>query len=315
MDSRSPLAFLHQNNRLNTFPRLINPTKPSPSRSSPTPSSSNTRGSPHPLSSSIKLTLSTKRKSSFADDNNNNDDAEEEEDSIMSTSPQPSHRILKRPRQTSNKRSLPISRILDNLEKRDLVTLLSTLLSRHPELSAEVQTLAPKLTPQSALTAINKLEESFHASFPYGGDKSGEYAYSRIHNSYNTLLSAVADYTTHFLPPHSTTTTTTSPTSPPPTTAIVSPPELLSFLDSITNLLERIPLFSNPIHNIARETAFVEITGAWEIGVRYFLETNGSFAFMLGGWMERLEAHAQKVEGLGRVVEQIRQQVSWTRNG
>ena len=149
------------------------------------------------------------------------------------------------------------------------------------------------------MTAITKLENTFHSSFPYGGDKTGEYAYSRIHVAYNTLLSAITDYTTYFLPP------------PPPA---ISPPELLSFLDSITHLLHRIPLFSNPIHNIARETAFAEITSAWEVGVRYFLETNGSFAFTLGGWMERLEGHARKEPVLRRIVQDLRQQVSWARN-
>ena len=178
------------------------------------------------------------------------------------------------------------------------MTLLSTLVSRHPELTSEIQNLAPKLTPQSALTAITKLEDAFHSSFPYGGDKSGEYAYSRIHAAYTALLSAITDYTTHFLPP-----------------TTISPPELLSFLDSVTHLLHRIPLFNNPIHNIARETAFAEITGAWEVAVRYFFETNGSFAFVLGGWMERLEGHAEKEHVLRRIVENIRQQVSWARNG
>jgi len=293
MDSRSPLAFLHQNNHLNTFPRLVNP-KSSP-RSSPAPSSHSTN-TPRvsPPAALLKPSPITKRKASFAEDN-------DDEDSIMSTSPHLPHRTIKRPRQTTTtqqKRPLPLNRILDNLEKPALVTLLSTLVSRHPELASEIQNLAPKLTPQSALSAITKLEDAFHSSFPYGGDKSGEYAYSRVHAAYIALLSAIADYTTHFLPP-----------------TTISPPELLWFLDSITHLLHRIPLFSNPIHNIARETAFAEITGAWEVAVRYFLETNGAFAFMLGGWMERLEGHAEKEQVLRRIVENIQQQVSWARSG
>lgn len=218
----------------------------------------------------------------------------------MSTSPQPAPRTLKRPRQATvpQKRPLPISRVLDNLDKPGLVTLLSTLIARHPDLTPEVQSLVPKLTPQNALTTITKLEGSFHASFPYGGDKGGEYAYSRIHNVYNALLAAIADYTGHFLPP-----------------TTISPPELLSFLDAITNLIHRIPLFHNPIHNIARETAFTDIACAWELAIRYFLETNGSFAFSMGGWMERLSGHADKEQALRRVVDGIRGEVGWMRNG
>jgi protein Cut8 len=292
MDSRSPVAFLPQNTLLNTFPRLVTPK--SPPRLSPSPSSATShRLSPPSLPKPAPL--SAKRKASaFPDDNEDGDD-------MSSTSPQPPHRTLKRPRQSptsSHKRPLPISRVLDNLDRPALVTLISTLITRHPDLTPEVQSLAPKVTPQTAMTAITKLEQAFRASFPYGGDKTGEYAYSRVHSAYNSLLAAIADYTTHFLPPTS-----------------ISAAELLSFLDSITHLLHRIPLFHNPIHNIARDTAFADITGAWEVATRYFLEQNGSFAFILGGWMERLEAHAEKEGVLRQMVEDIRQQVSWTRDG
>jgi protein Cut8 len=217
----------------------------------------------------------------------------------MSTSPQPAPRTLKRLRQapSTGKRPLPISRVLDSLDRPALVTLLSTLIARHPDLTPEISSFAPKVTPQTALATITKLEHGFHSAFPYGGDKGGEYAYARIHAAYNTLLAAVADYTTHFLPP-----------------TTISPPELLSFLDSITNLLHRIPLFNNPIHNIARESAFADIAGAWELAVRYFLDNNGGFAFMLGGWLDRLEGHAIKEGALRLVADSVRGEVGWMMN-
>src|SRR5579862_1355138 len=120
MDSRSPLAFLPQNNPFNnTFPRL----KPSP-RSSPSPTtttSSPSKGRPPSPPSIQKPSPSVKRKASFHDERENHED----EDCIMS-SPNPPPRTLKRPRQSSiSKRSLPISRILDNLDKPALVTLIS----------------------------------------------------------------------------------------------------------------------------------------------------------------------------------------------
>jgi len=289
---RSPLAFLPQNNHFTTFPHLAHP-KSSP-RSSPSPvagtPSTATRLSPPKLSPTAK-----RKASSFQDD----DPSDDQEDSVMSTSPQPHHRTLKRARGPSSqpptsKRPLPVNRLLDNLEKPALVTLLSSLLTRHPDLIPEVQSLAPKVTPQTALQAIHKLEETFHASFPYGGDKSGEYAYSRIQTSYNALLQGIADYVTHFLPPSS-----------------VNPPELLSFLDSVTDVLHRIPTFHNHIHNLARQSAFADIAAAWQVGIRYFIETNGAFSFSLGGWLARLESHARKEEGLRSVVESAREHVPW----
>ncbi len=296
MDSRSTLALLHQNNHLNTFPRLVNP-KPLSPRSSPTPTST-----PHPgprLSppANQRPSPSVKRKAADREDDNT---APDDEDSLMSTSPRPSPRTLKRPRQTmsSSKRPLPMSRILDNLDKPALVTLFSTFLNRHPEFVPEIQSLAPKITTQSALATITRLHDTFNASFPYGGDKGGEYAYSRVHAAYTALLSAIQDYTSHFLPP-----------------TTVTPPDLLQYLDSITHLLHQLPLFDNPIHNIARESAFADITSAWELSIRYFIETNGSFAFMLQGWPDRLERHANKEEVFRRVVENFQNEISWARRG
>jgi protein Cut8 len=307
MDSRSPLAFLQQNSHLNTFPRLIS-SRPLSPRASPTPSSSistpihATTNNPPRLSppANQRCSPSVKRKASDNDNDGNGGNNNDDEDSVMSTSPRPSPRTLKRPRRASSsslKRPLPISRILDNLDKPALVTLLSTLLSRHPGLVPEIQALAPKITAQSAMGVITKLHHTFNASFPYGGDKAGEYAYSRVHAAYTALLSAIQDYTSHFLPPTS-----------------ITPPDLLQFLDSVTHLLHQLPLFDNPIHNIARETAFADITSAWELGIRYFIDTNGSFAFMLQGWLDRFERHAVKEESLRRVVEGLRNQVSWTRS-
>jgi protein Cut8 len=306
MDGRSPLAFLSQNNPFsNTFPRL----KPSP-RSSPSPSSANRRPSSpantlqqqqKPSSSSALSVVSSpsvKRKASFAEEDH--DDQQTEgvgEDIAMSTSPLPSPRTLKRPRHASiSKRPLPVSRILDNLDKPALTALVSNLLSRHPDLISDFQSLAPKLTPQTAFATISRLESAFQSSFPYGGDKSGEYAYSRVHAAYTALLSAISDYTMHFLPPTN-----------------ISPPELLSFLDNVTNVLHRIHIFHNPIHNIARESAFVNITNAWTLGIRYFLEVHGPFSFVAGGWLQRLEAHAEKEAMLRRVTEMVTSEVAWAR--
>ena len=289
MDSRSPLAFLQQSPRFNTFPRLVNP-RSSP-RSSPAPNATQSpRAGP---TQPAKPPSNAKRKAPFADEN------EDDEDSVMATSPQLAHRTLKRPRPSTApaKRPLPLSRLFDSLDKPALMNLLSTFLSRHPELASEIQSLSPKLTPQTAIAAITKLDDAFQASFPYGGDKANEYAYSRVHVPLTALLNAISDYTHHFLPPTST-----------------SPPELLSFLESVTHVLHRIPMFHNPIHNIARDTAFADISSAWETAIRYFLESNGSHSFVLGGWMQRLEAHAQKAQVLRRVAENIREQVSWNRS-
>ena len=70
-------------------------------------------------------------------------------------------------------------------------------------------------------------------------------------------------------------------------------------------------MFTNPIHNLGREAVVAETVSAWEVGVRWFLEVNGAFAFGLGGWLEKIERHAEKEAGLMRVVATVREQISW----
>ena len=182
-------------------------------------------------------------------------------------------------------------------------------MERHPELASEIQPLVPKLTPQSALGILTRYERQFLEAFPYGGDKQGEYAYSRVHSAYKALIDAIHDYTMYFRPPPSSSTSNSNSTTP-----YILPAEILSFLDNVTNLLHRVHTWNNPIHNLAKENVMAEVIDAWEAAIRWFLEVNGGFAFTMGGWLDRLEAHASKEEGFRRIVEEIRRQFTWTRN-
>ena len=173
----------------------------------------------------------------------------------------------------------------------------------------EIQSFVPKLTPQNAIAILQKYERQFLEAFPYGGDKAGEYAYSRVHTAYKALLDAIRDYTTYFRPPPS-----SSSSANPTSSTYILPAEILSFLENVTNLLHRLHTWNNPIHNLAKENAMAEVVDAWEAAIRWFLEVNGGFAFTMGGWLDRLEVHANKEEGFRRIVEEIRRQFSWIRN-
>jgi len=76
-------------------------------------------------------------------------------------------------------------------------------------------------------------------------------------------------------------------------------------------VLERVPTFANPIHNLGKDVVVGETMSAWEVGVRWFLEVNGAFAFGMGGWLEKIERHADNEAGLRRVVDMLRDQISW----
>lgn len=157
----------------------------------------------------------------------------------------------KRTRNLPTGRPLPLTRLLDDLDKSGLQGLIKNLCERHPGLSNEIYKHAPKPTVSQALSTLACLERNLQTAFPFGGDVKGEYAYNRVLPSIKELLSALMDYVPHFLPPNE-----------------EHALETLSFLDGATALISRLPDWNNPNHSLAKREAFEEMNGAWIQGFR-----------------------------------------------
>jgi protein Cut8 len=195
-------------------------------------------------------------------------------DRHMNTSPEPAHRVIKRARANVTGRALPLSRILEPMDTHSVKTLLQNLCDRHPELLAEVSSLAPRPTVQSALSTLHNYETNLRNTFPHGGDHAGDYAFNRVRPVLMELLDALLDYTQHFLPPQESQWSTS-----------------MAFLDGATDLIHRLPEWSTPQNNLHKQMAYEEMSKAWMLVIGEAAKKGAGVAMQYGGWDRKVVQH------------------------
>ena len=205
-------------------------------------------------------------------------------------------RIKKRARvQNIASRPLPISRLVETLDKLGLENLISTLCQSHPELTHEIISLTPKITVNSSLDTLKNRLDAVFLGLPYKGDQQGDYAYLRVKPAVNEFLSALADYTAHFLPPNEQQLSNS-----------------LAFLDGATSLLHKLPTWNNPMNNHSKNTAYDEISQAWILTLTEASKRSNGLGLAYGGWEQKL-AHHNDMSGhsLNAALSFIRQELAW----
>jgi len=214
-----------------------------------------------------------------------------------------SNRVNKRIRSSVTSRPLPLPRVLETLDAPTLRTMLRTLSERHPGLTSEICSVAPRPTVASALSSLNSYEVAYQQAFPYGGNSSGDYAYNRVRPALMELLDALSDYTPHFLPPNESLAATS-----------------LSFLDGATEIIHRLPQWENPVHNHSKQLAYEEITKAWILVVQEASKRGAGISLQYGGWDVKLAKHDEQSNSkMHAALVQMREAVGWmgdsTNNG
>ncbi|OLL22555.1 Tethering factor for nuclear proteasome sts1 [Neolecta irregularis DAH-3] len=170
--------------------------------------------------------------------------------------------------------SLPLSRLIEHLDTSTLRSLLKELCERNLSLQQEVISIIPPITVSSALSSIQRLENDFRQAFPYGGDPANDYSYNRVRGTLLNLMSALSDYTPHFLPPNEKHINNS-----------------LVFVEGITSIVQRIPDFHNKLHNIQKSQAYAELDNAWVLCITEALKHSGGISFMSAGWPAKIENH------------------------
>ncbi|WBW74163.1 tethering factor for nuclear proteasome Cut8 [Schizosaccharomyces osmophilus] len=181
--------------------------------------------------------------------------------------------IVKKARQLPVGNQLPLPRLFQYTEKQQLVSLLLQCVEKHPDLGRDIREKLPVPSLETCIGTMQKLSETLHSSFPYGGDKRGEYAFNRIREKYMAVLHALNDLVPCYLPPHSTCFEYN-----------------FAFLDAATNVVHQLPEFHNPNHNVYKSQAYYELTGAWLVVLKQ-LEERPILPLLP---IEELEEHNQK---------------------
>lgn len=215
--------------------------------------------------------------------------SEEPADHDMSPSPSASPnisttnrpRIAKRTRTgAANGRPLALPRLLETLSADQMRQLLQNVCEQHPDLQHEIVTRAPRPSIESTLSVLARYESNFRESFPLGNRTTSDYAYNRVRQHLLQLIEAVREYTPHFLPPHET-----------------QDASSLAYLDSVTNMIHRLPDWDTYLHQRHKDEAYDEIAKAWALVIREAAKRAGGFHLQFGGWDHKLVEHNQKSGG------------------
>lgn len=239
--------------------------------------------------------------------------SEEPDNDRMSTSPAASPSISNRPLPSSSThksikktrtgnatgRPLPLPRLLQTLSADDMRQLLQNVCDQHPELQQEIVKQAPRPSIESTLSILSKYEDDFREAFPLGNSVTSDYAYNRVRQHLLQLIDALRDFTPQFLPPQE-----------------VQATASLNYLDSVTNMIHRLPDWETYQHQRHKSDAYDEIAKAWTLVMKEAAKRAGGFHLQFGGWDQKLVEHNQKSGGrMEEAVNELRASLGLTQAG
>ncbi|KAF2210448.1 hypothetical protein CERZMDRAFT_60681 [Cercospora zeae-maydis SCOH1-5] len=212
--------------------------------------------------------------------------SEEPDHDRMSTSPTIAGRQLPAPRSKRTRtgaaqgRPLALPRLLETLSADQMRQILQNICDQHPELQQELVTKAPRPSVESTLQVLSRYETTFQQAFPLGNRPTSDYSYNRVRTHLRELIDAVREYTPHFLPPQET-----------------SDSISLQYLDSVTNMIHRLPDWDTFQHQRHKNEAYDEIAKAWALVIKEAAKRAGGFHLQFGGWDHKIVEHNQKSSG------------------
>jgi protein Cut8 len=192
-------------------------------------------------------------------------------------------------------RPLPLPRLLETLSADEMRSLLQSICQRHPDIGNEVVTTAPRPSIQSTLEVLSKYEAAFQAAFPFGGRASSDYAYNRVRQQLDELLDSLKDFTPYFMPPNE-----------------QQPATSLTFLDSATEIIHRLPNWDTYQHNRHKQEAYEEMAKAWAIVIQEAAKKAGGIQLQYGGWDQKIAKHNEVSGGkMQEAVNELRGGLGW----
>jgi hypothetical protein len=190
---------------------------------------------------------------------------------------------------------LPLSRILETLEKDDLLNIITTLVAEHPGLEGPVAALLPRPTLTSATSHIQQAQKRLDASFPYSrfGQDRSDYAFNRVKPHLSELIELVSLYLTYF----------TEPSSCPPDQAHEYPSLAFGFLKIASKAAAALPTWQSEEHNIeAKGSLYSLISSAWRVAINEIsrrVRDEGRMygAVLVGEWYRDLLTESNNLKG------------------
>lgn len=96
---------------------------------------------------------------------------------------------------------LSLDRVLETLDKDGLRQMIMTIVNEHPQLSYEISNMSPKVTVDSALSALKLKLDNIIDNLPYKVDPTSDYSFLRVKGYALEFFQALSDYTLSYLLP------------------------------------------------------------------------------------------------------------------
>lgn len=137
--------------------------------------------------------------------------------------------------------------------------LLADLVKIHPEIVKTIHDIQPKVEVQDAMTIIQSKFDAISENLPYKGDIENDYSYLRIKPFLNEFLNCLSDYILNYLPPIETNFLNS-----------------LTFLDFVTNMIIKLPHFTNNEYKYIKTKCYEQVSNTWIIILNNLVEDTAS---------------------------------------
>lgn len=144
--------------------------------------------------------------------------------------------------------SLPVSRLIETLNKDSLQDLLQQIITHHPETAATISKVSSKANLDDSVTLIRSKFQKITDHLPYKCDVESDYSYIRVKVHLTEFLNCSSDFILTLLPPMD-----------------VGLSYACSMLDVITTMIHNLPNFSNNEFQYTKSTAYEQIANLWLI--------------------------------------------------
>lgn len=143
---------------------------------------------------------------------------------------------------------LPVTRLIETLDKASVSGLLMNLIRIHPEIQSTIQTLHPKVDINDAMQVLIEKFDAISNNLPYKGDLENDYSYLRIKPYLNEFLNCLSDFILNYLPPNE-----------------INIVDSLKFIDMATKLIIKLPKFTNQEYKYINSKCHEQIANTWLI--------------------------------------------------
>ncbi|KAJ3316320.1 Tethering factor for nuclear proteasome sts1 [Blyttiomyces sp. JEL0837] len=215
---------------------------------------------------------------------------------------------------TSKEIVLPLNRILETLNKQELLNIITSLVDQHPGLESPVAALLPRPTLSSASEHLKQCQKRLESSYPYskeyGQDNRSDYAHNRVRGHLAELREILSLYLTYF----------TEPASYPSDQVHEYPTGAFGFLVIAFKTALAMPVWNSHEHNeSSRYEVLRWVAKGWRVAIaeiRRRVSEEGRMygASLVGEWARDLAGMVNEVKGgfgFAEVMEEFRIYLGW----